>query len=158
MFASVMAVGEISRSDRHLRIEAVCQQRGLGDRLQGDECVDGIERGAAPGERPVPRDQYAGDRRGVEVGEPFDDDVSGVQLVRLGDLRRSEVSRHRDRAVERVGVHGAEAGNLSLCLGERNGMRAVAVCDAADLGEGVVEPHVGGRVGGRAQVALDEAP
>ena len=105
---------------------------------------DGLGGGFAPGERGVTGDQDAGDGDRVEAAgaESADDDLAGRALVGFGHLLGGEEFGDRNRAMEVVGVGGAEAGNGAAGLRPGGCKLGVGVDDAADLGELAVEASV----------------
>ena len=64
------------------------------------------------------RDQHAGHRDRIEVitAEAADDYRAGIADVGLGHLILCEGLGNRNRAVEIIGMGGAEAGNGAACL------------------------------------------
>ena len=81
--------------------------------------------------------QDAGNGDGVKAfgAKAADDDRAGIADIGLGDLFGGEGFGDRNRAMEVVGVSGAEAGNGAAGLGPGGGELGVGVDDAADLGK-----------------------
>ena len=88
--------------------------------------------------------------------EALDDDGAGVADVGFSHFGGGEGLGDGNRAVEVVGVGGAEAGNRAAGLGPGGGELRVRVDDAADLWELAVEERVRVEIAGRTQGALDD--
>ena len=125
--------------------------------FEDDGVVGGFGGGSAPGEGGVAADEDGGDFEGVDGGrdvqEAAGDLLAGVEDVVAGDLFVGEVAGDGDRAVEVVGVGGAEGGDGLAGLGPGGGEGGVGVDDGSDGREGAVEVEVGVEVGGGAEGA-----
>jgi hypothetical protein len=103
-------------------------------------------------------DENSGDGKGIEIvlTEAPEDDGAGVADIGFGDLFGGEGLSDGNRAVEVVGVGGAEAGNFASGLRPGGGELRVGVDDAANGGEFAIEEGVGVEIARWAQVAFDD--
>lgn len=119
--------------------------------------VGGFVRVAAPAEGGVAVDEAGRDGERVDslLLEKADDGLAGLVDVASGNGVVGERWGAGDRAVEVVGVGGAEWGNGEAGLGEAGGELGVSVDDSADGRELAVEESVGVEVGGGFEFAVD---
>src|SRR5271157_2276749 len=151
-----------SVTGRSRKLRAGAQQDSAegeaGDVFEYVSVFDCFGRGSSPGERGVAGYQDAGNGYRVETlgAEATDDNGPGIADVRLGDFFRGEGFGDRNRAMEVVGVGGAEAGDRAAGLGPGGGELGVGVDDTPDLEELAVKQGVCIEVAGGAEGAFDD--
>ena len=120
MFTLVVVFGNVHRDFGIERWRRACSlaEQGRPEGKAGDVfehigVLDGFGGRGSPGEGSVPGDQHTRDGDGVEFlgAEAAHDHRTRVAHVGLGDFRGGERLGDGDRAVEVVGVGGAEAGD-----------------------------------------------
>jgi len=115
-----------------------------GDVLKDVGVFHGFGGSSAPRKGRMAGNQYPGNSYGIEifrVKEP-NDDCTGVPYVGFIDFRSGEGLGDRNRAVEVVGVGGAETRNGAAGLCPRCGELRMGVDDAADLRKFAVKQSV----------------
>src|ERR1035441_1236356 len=123
MLAQVVVLGNVCRDSGSGGAQKRAAEGETGNVLQNVGMFDGICRGFAPGERSVAGYQHAGDGKWVEIlsAEAADDDSAGIADVGFGNLSGGEGFGDGNRAVEVVGMRGAETGDFSDGLGPGGG-------------------------------------
>ena len=120
--------------------------------------VSGVVGVFAPAEGGVSGYEDGGDGEGIDLVllKVADDGEAGLVDVASVDGFGGEFRGAGDRAVEIVGVGGAEGGNGEAGLGEAGGVLGVGVDDGADGEEFAVEEGVGVEVGGGLEGSVDD--
>lgn len=88
--------------------------------------------------------------------ERFYDDFTSVDFVVGLDFLGGERTGAGDRAVEIVGVCGAQGRNVAAGLCPGGGVEAMGVDDAADFRKGAIEFEMGGGVAAGVERAFDD--
>jgi hypothetical protein len=157
VFTQVMMLRNVDGDSGFGSAQERTSEGEAGNVLQTVGVFDGLGGALTPSEWGVAGDKNAGDGNWVQVvlAEVLDDDGTGVPDVGFGDFVGGEGPRDGNRAVEIVGVGGAEAGDGAAGLRPRSCELRVRVNDAADLGELAVEQSVGVEIAGRVERAFD---
>ena len=158
MLAVVVAVEQSLRHPGAVRLQGEGVVGHFGYAFEDDRVVSGFKGAAAPDKRGVAIDEAGGDGEGIDfvLTKVVDDGTAGLMDVAAGDGLVIERCGAWDRAVEVVGVGGAERGDGEAGLGEAGGELRVGVDDGADGEELAVEQGVGVEVGGGPELAVDD--
>ena len=115
--------------------------------FQHHSIVDSIVRIGAPGEWAVGVDENCRDVIGGLFLEGLDDDVAGFFFVFTVNFSWGHLPGTGNFAVEIVAVGSAIGGDAPASLCPAGCPAGVRVDDASDVGEGIVQRHMGSRVG-----------
>ena len=126
----------------------------LGHFLQHYGVVHGIVGILAPGEGTVVFHQHGRCVVRIDFLESFHNHVARFLLIFAKNLSLLHVPRTGNILVEIIGMGGADIGDILSGLCPGGGIGAMGVYHAADVGEGLIQDHVGGRVGGGVQFSL----
>jgi hypothetical protein len=101
--------------------------------------------------------EYCAELLGIEVGKPFDDDITGFPFVGALYFLGRHGTGHGNLTIEVVGMGGAKAWDGLSGLCERDGVAGVGVHDRANGCEGLEESAMSGSVRGGPERATDLA-
>ena len=119
MLAQEMLVVEVLGNRMSFRVGGQGLEGHGGDLFDDAGDVGGFGRGSAPTKRGVPGDQHRWRTKWIEFGEAADDGVAGIGFVLGANLPGSEGARHRNRAVEVVGMGSAKTRDFAPGLRPR---------------------------------------
>ena len=126
----------------------------LGHFFQHHGVVHGIVGILAPGKGAVVFHQHGGRIVRIDFLEGFHNHIARFLLIFAENLVLFHIARAGNILVEIIGMGGADVGDILSGLRPGGGIGAMGVHHAADMGESLVQDHVGGRVGGGVQFSL----
>lgn len=160
MFAEVVVLANVIGYRRGRRVQENRTEGKAGNVLEDVRMFYCVRRVFSPGKGSVSSDQRPRNGNGIEPpgAKVSNDDCAGISHVAAGDFLRGEGFGDGDRAVEVIGVRGAEAGDGTSSLRPGGGKFRMCVNDASNRWEFAIEESVGIKIAGRAKGAFDDIP